>query len=263
MKHDFEKIQDDLAGIDRYKKLILKVNEVYPPLDSFLFEAFFAHSAEKSGLRFQYEVNVNLCNETTVDFVIEEDEYKFCCELLSPDLSDSLKLATTPQNTDIDGVKYYEVLMEGNHPNEHLRPEAQTIRLQEKLLEKVDKFPKPIENVFCTIVINCKNFHFGHFDSDDSRMVMYGKTKVPEFQEYWGDSQILGLLNPSLKKKCTGDFRAKVTAVIFIPKISIELLKDGFLILNHHRSNDHLQKFWGILKKYEAFHKLKYLPFPT
>lgn len=259
----FKKIKDELSGIDRYKRLISEVNKVYPPLDSFLFEAIFAYHAEKSGLPFKYEVNVNPYNDTTVDFVFTDDEYKFCCELLCPELSESLKLATTPQNTDIEGIKYYEVNMGSNHPNEHMRPEAQTIRMQEKLLEKICKFPVPIETIFCIIVVNCKYFHFGHFDPDDCNMVMYGKTKVPEFQEYWGNSQILGLLNPSLNKKYAIDFRAKVTAVIFIPTISIGSTNDGFLILNHHRSKQHLEKFWDILRKYEVFQKLKYLPFPT
>lgn len=170
---------------------------------------------------------------------------------------------TEPQSTDIEGIKFYEVLLESNHPNEHLSPEAQSIRLQEKLLEKVVKFPEPIENVFCTIVVDCTNFHFGHFDPDDCRMVMYGRTKVPEFQEFWGDSPVLGLLNPSLKKKYAEDFRSKITAVIFIPKIEANLLSNGFLILNHHRPNNHLQEFWTTLRHNEVFHRLKYLPFPS
>lgn len=264
MRENFENIKSELSLLNRYGKLLSKLEEVSPPPDSFIFEAMFAYVSEKSGLSFQYEINVNPNNNTTIDFVYEEiDKYKLCFELLSPDLSESLKMETEPQCTDIEGIKSYEVLLESNQPNEHLRPEAQTIRLQEKLLEKVEKFPEPIDNVFSTIVVDCTNFHFGHFDPDDCRMVMYGRTRVPEFQEFWGYSPTLGLLNPSLKKKYADNFRTKITSVIFIPKLSYNLLQDGFLILNHHRPNNHLQEFWTTLRKYDVFHRLKYLPFPS
>lgn len=263
-KDDLENIRKQLITLNRFSKLLSRLDEVSPPSDSFVFEVLFAYETAKSALNFQYEINVNPNNDTTVDFVYEEiDKYKLCCELLSPDISDTLKQATEPQDTDIEGIKCWEVVLEGNHRNEHLRPQAQTIRLQEKLLEKVAKFPAPVDNVFCTIVVDCTNFHFGHFDPDDCRMVMYGKTKVREFQEFWGDSPILGLLNPSLKKKYAEDFRTKTTSVIFIPKIEVNLIQNGYLILNHHRPNNHLQGFWTTLRRYEVFHRLKYLPFPS
>jgi hypothetical protein len=263
MKDDLKNIKEELSKLNRFNKLLSKLYEVSPPTDSFVFEALFAYETAKSSLNFQYEINVNSNNDTTVDFVYEEiDKYKLCCELLSPDISDTLKQATEPQSTDIEGIKSWEVVLEGNHSNKYLRPQAQTIRLQEKLLEKVVKFPAPEDNVFCTIVVDCTNFHFGHFDPDDCRMVMYGKTKVPEFQEFWDDSPILGLLNPSLKKKYAEEFRNKLTGVIFIPKLEANLLHNGLLILNHHRPNNHLQGFWTTLRQYEVFHGLKYLPFP-
>ena len=264
IKYNLENIKQELSTLSRFSKLLSKLDEVCPPADSFVFEALFAYETMKSDLNFQYEVNVNPNNDKTVDFVYEEiNKYKFCCELLSPDLSDTLKQATEPQSTDIEGVKSWEVVLESNHPNEHLRPEAQTIRLQEKLLEKIVKFPAPIDNVFCAVVVDCTNFHFGHFDPDDCHMVMYGRTKVPELQQFWGDSPILGLLNPLFGKKYADDFRTKMTAVIFVPKLDTNLLQNGFLILNHHRPNNHLRDFCTILKRYKVFHRLKYLPFPS
>jgi len=264
MKKNLENIIKELSLLNRYGKLLSKLEEVSPPPDSFVFEAMFAYVSEKSRLSFQYEIKVNPNNNTTVDFVYEEiDKYKLCFELFSPDLSESLKIETEPKGTDIEGIRSYEVLLESNQSNEHLRPEAQTIRLQEKVLEKVEKFPEPIDNVFSTIVVDCTNFRFGHFDPDDCRMVMYGRTRVPEFQEYWGHTPTLGLLNPSLKKKFADNFRTKITSVIFIPKLSYSLLQDGFLILNHHRPNNHLQEFWTTLSKYDVFRGLKCLPFPS
>ncbi len=263
-KDELRNIKEELSILNRFNKLLAKLNECYSPADSFIFEALFAYVTAKSDLNFQYEINVNPTNETTVDFVYQENSnYKLCCELLGPDMSDTLKKATEPRDTDTEGIKTWEVLLEGNHQNEHLWPQAQTIRLQEKLLEKVVKFPVPSDTVFCTIVVDCTQFHFGHFDPDDCRMVMYGKTKVPESQEFWENSPILGLLNPALTKKYAEDFRNKITAVIFIPKLETDLLNNGFLILNHLRSHHHLQAFWTTLRQYEVFHRLKCLPFPT
>ena len=150
---------------------------------------------------FQYEINVNPTNDTTVDFVYQENSnHKLCFELLSPDMSDTLKKATEPRATDTEDIKAWEVLLEGNHQNEYLRPQAQTIRLQEKLLDKVVKFPAPDDNIFCSIVVDCTQFHFGHFDPDDCHMVMYGKSKVPEFGDFGGLSNF-GFTKPLVIKK--------------------------------------------------------------
>jgi hypothetical protein len=261
---ELENIKRELAKHNKYSSLIAKLDEIFPPPRPFIFEAVFAYMSVKSNLDFRYEINITPNNNTTVDFVYGiNDKYKLCFELLRPDLSAPLKVATEPQNTDIDGVKSWEVLLESNHPNEHLRPEAQTIRLQEKLLEKVEKFPEPSDYIFSTIVVDCTEFHFGHFDPDDCRMVMYGKTKVPELQEFWGKHPILGLLNPSLNKRQAEEFRIKVTSVIFIPEITDNLLNNSFLVLNHHRTEEHLQDFWRTISKYNFFHGLKYLPFPS
>lgn len=264
MKHDLENIKKKLSTIERYRKLLLNMNKDYQTPDSFVFEALFAYYAEELRLRFKYEVNVNPDNDTTIDFVYDEDiNYKLCFELVSPDLSDPLKIETKLQRTGIDGTMGYKISLTGNHPNKHKRPEAQTIRLQEKLLEKIIKFPEPVDNVFCTIVVDCTNFHFGHFDNEDCRMVMYGRTKINENQESWNNNPILGLLDPELRKKYADDLRSKITAVIFFPTISTGLLENGFLILNCHRSKNHLLDFWKILQNHVLFPNLKQLPRPT
>src|SRR5271157_1704687 len=145
-KEDLDKIKTELSKLPGFSRLLLNLG-TYPPPDSFVFEALFAYVTARSGLKFQYEINVNPDNDTTVDFVHEEiHKYTLYCELLSPDLSDTLRAATEPISTDMEGIKSWEVVLESNHPNEYLRPEAQTIRLQEKLLEKVEKFPAPAHN---------------------------------------------------------------------------------------------------------------------
>ena len=100
-------------------------------------------------------------------------------ELVSPKMSDELKRASAPAKTDVEGVSIYSVLLESTHENQYLRPEALTIRMQEKLLEKVDKFPERTDYVFSTIVVDCSSFHFGRFDDEDCRMVIFGRHKTP------------------------------------------------------------------------------------
>jgi len=181
-------------------------------------------------------------------------------------MSDELAKRCAPKETEIKDLSKWEVLLEGSHPNPYLRPEAQTIRMQEKLLEKVDKFPDPSDEIFSTIVVNCKSFHFGNFDGEDCRMVMFGRTQNQLLQEYWEGTPIRGLLDEASDKRGGNEFRERVTSVIFIPEVSPEtslnILDKAFMVLNILRSKEHLESFWKKLKSSEVFRKLKYVPPP-
>lgn len=176
-------------------------------------------------------------------------------------MSDGLRYATAPRATDEEGISEWSVLLESGSPNPYLRPEAQTIRLQEKLLEKVEKFPAPVANIFSIIVVDCSSFRFGHFDGEDCRMVMYGKTRNAYLQELWDGDPIIGLLNDHYDKKGAKEFRERITAVIFVPDISIhDSFGKAFIVLNEHRPEDHLKAVWLKLKKHPVLHKTRYAP---
>lgn len=267
MGKDFllEKIIPYLKGLGQYTSLINKIESSNNKLTSYIFEALFAYTLESNGMQLAYEVNIS-SNNSTVDFVYTEaSNNTICFELLSPEMSDELKRECTLKETDINGYKIhkYEILLEGSHWNAYFRPQAQTIRIQEKLLEKVDKFPSPSDNIFSVIVIDCTNFHFGHFDGEDCSMVIYGRTREPLLQEFWGCEPIKGLLDNTYNRRGAKEFRERVSSVIFIPEKSFELFNKAFIVLNNHRSKIHLETFHQKLTKQSVFSKLKYVPPPS
>ena len=156
----------------------------------------------------------------------------------------------------------WSVLLEGGHHNPHLRPQAQTIRMQEKLPEKVEKFPEPAETIFSTIVVDCSAFHFGHFDGEDCRMVLFGRTQIHNFQEYWNGKPIAGILHPENNKRDAKEFRERVTSVVFIPEKDINLFDKAFILMNICRSESHLKAFWLKLKTSSVLGKVRYVPLP-
>ncbi len=260
------KILDFLNRGEKYSHIRDRIENSDNPTP-FIFEALFAYALETHGISPNYEINVTPLNNSRIDFVYkEEDGSKFCFELLSPDMSVELARQCTPKETEIPGVSKWEVLLEGSHLNQHLRPQAQTIRMQEKILEKVDKFPDPSDDIFSIIVVNCQGFHFGHFDGEDCRMVMLGRTQNQFHQEFWEGEPIRGLLNRTNDKRGAQEFRKRVTSVIFIPKVppknSFDILDEAFIVFNELRSKKHLEFFWGKLKYSEVFCKLKYVPQP-
>ncbi|MEJ2324265.1 MAG: hypothetical protein P8Y77_05690, partial [Nitrospirota bacterium] len=189
-------ILDFLRPFGKYASIVDNIERSDPPRPSFVFEALFAYALERHGISLDYEVNVTPLNDTAVDFVYgDEGGNKLCFELLSPEMSDELRQRCLPIKTGIEGISTWEVLLESGHPHPHQRPEALTIRMQEKLLEKIDKFPDPSDDIFSIIVVNCESFHWGCYDGEDARMVMYGRTVNPIFQEFWGGEPIKGLLD--------------------------------------------------------------------
>lgn len=259
-------ILNSLRPLRKYSSIIERIETATPPETSFVFEALFAYALESHRISPDYEINISPINDTTIDFVFEDATGgKLCFELLSPEMSDELRERCIPVPTETEGIKRWEVLLEGGHPNPHQRPEAQTIRMQEKLLEKADKFPDPADGIFSIIAVNCKNFHWGHFDGEDARMVMYGRTVNPFFQGFWGGDSIKGLLDDSLTKRGAREFRERISAAIFIPNIEtpLNILDKAILILNHRRSRNHLISLINEFKNQEAFKKLKMSAIPA
>ncbi len=253
-----ENIVTGLSKSGRYSRLLSYITDPVRP--SFLFELLFANAVEDSGVLLNYEVNVRSDTNATVDFVHDDgDGTRLCFELVSPEMSQELKRESAPVKTDIEGVSRYSVRLESRHENQYLRPEALTIRMQEKLLEKVGKFPGPRDDVFSTIVVDCSAFHFGHFDGEDCRMVIFGRTQEPHFQEFWDNKPIQGILNPANQRRSAKEFQERITAVIFVIEKDVAILDKAFLVLNVSRSMPHLEAFWSKLRARPIFGKLKYV----
>jgi hypothetical protein len=261
MDKRIEDIIGNLTRLRRYSRLLNSISE--PVAQSFLFELLFANALEASGFELSYEVSVRLGTNATVDFVHDEsDGTRLAFELVSPEMSNQLKAESAPIETDIKGVSTWSVALDGDHHNPHLRPQAQTIRMQEKLLEKVDKFPEPAEVIFSTIVVDCSAFHFGQFDGEDCRMVLFGRTQNSYFQEYWNSKPIMGILNPDNNRRGAKEFRERITAVMFIPEKDVDLFDKAYLLMNVCRPESHLRAFWSKLKSSAVLGKLRYVPLP-
>ena len=213
-------VTNQLEKLGKYGTLVKKLRDSNMRNMSFAFEALFAYCLESNGMSLDYEKNLNSKNDSDVDFYYQKGDYGYGFELLRPEMKDELKA----EYLKIDDNGLFGVELTQDYDKEYLRPEAQTIFLQDKLLEKVYKFPPPTTIFFSIIVIDCSNIHFGHFDDEDCRMVMYGKTANPLRQEKWlhnhQKSRILGLLEKENRKRNARDFREKITGVIFVPEIT-------------------------------------------
>ena len=127
-----------LRATGKYNSIVEKVETTRPLPMSFVFEALFASTFIENGLILNYEENLVGTGNSTIDFLYTCDDGQKCCfELVRPEMSEELKIECEPETTEADGVYTWEALLHGEHQQEHLRPEAQTIRMQEKILEKV------------------------------------------------------------------------------------------------------------------------------
>lgn len=251
-----------LEELGKYGPLVKKLRDSNLLDMPFVFEALFANCLELSGMSVDYEVKVNANNNSDVDFCFQKGEHNYYFELLRPEMKDELK--DEYQKIDDDG--FFGVELTQDHTKEYKRPEAQTIYLQDKLLEKVYKFPNPQSNCYSIIVVDCSNIHFGNFNDEDCRMVMYGKTINPIWQERWlskdGKSRILGLLEKENKKREARNFRGKITGVLFVPKISTTLLKGAYISLNIHRNNIYKERFRDTFLSMPPFQNLQWIDAP-
>jgi hypothetical protein len=249
-------VTNHLEKLGKYGSLVKKLRDSNMRNMPFVFEALFAYCFESNGMSLDYEKNLNSNNDSGVDFYFQKGDYEFGFELLRPEMKDELKA----EYLRIDDNSLFGVELTQDHDKEYLRPEAQTIYLQDKLLEKVYKFPSPTTIFFSIIVIDCSNIHFGHFGDEDCRMVMYGKTTNPLWQEKWlhkhQKSRILGLLEKENNKRNARDFREKITGVVFVPEISINLFKRAYVSLNFHRCSSYRENFKNVFLAMKPFQNL-------
>jgi hypothetical protein len=201
------------------------------------FEILFAYFFELEGVRLQYEASLKEDDSKKVDFLYQtESEKKLGFELYRPEQSDPIK-EEIKQRTDSFG---YTLELSSRDERKHLRPEAQTVRLQEKLISKVDKFPTPTDEVFSVIVVDCTEVQLGMFDIKDARMVMYGRTRNPAFQDWWEDQRVSGLCEDNHPHQSAPEFRKRVSAVIFV-RNSQTFFDEAYATLNIRRTEKHQQ----------------------
>ena len=251
-------IQESIERIKltgNYKKLLDRLQSAESANQSFKFELLFANEFELNNISLLYEDNINPANNNTIDFVYQAGENaKILFELVRPEMSEVLQ-SEWEQNLYTDGV-----LLSSDNDDEKLRPEAQTIRLQEKLLEKVEKFPEPNDEYFSVIVMDCSNFHYGHFDDEDARISMYGVPKKPILLEQWNGKRILGMLEKEFTKKNVITFQRKISAVVFIQKLRTKnILSEAKIISNCLRTETHRILFQNKIDHLPPFNNVNWL----
>ena len=231
---DVKEVHNYLGGLGRYGALIERYRK-YPDDRSVWFEMVFAYWLEDAGITSGYEQRVNAENDKTVDFVATVHGLNYEMELVRIEHSDELMKNLETQKAAEDFLPIYGLLLSSDHENEYFQTAAQLIRLQEKILEKVDKFGEPSDNTLALIVVDCSNIHLGMLDDDDVRMTAYGKPRQREFQEYFRGLRVKGLFEEDFKPRQADSLRRKISAVVFVTELKPGALEESLVAVNPAR----------------------------
>ncbi len=123
MQDILQKAKEFLEKLNKYGALL---KETAP---GFVFEILFAYFLEMELIQLEYEVKVNPSSEKSIDFLHRtQSRNHICFELHRPDSDDEIERSwqsvTDPDSGQIYG---YALELSSDNPNDHLRPEAQTI----------------------------------------------------------------------------------------------------------------------------------------
>lgn len=240
-----EEIAGYLKQTGKYNQLLAKWHERGD--EEIRFEILFAYWCERRNLSLNYEVNVNLENDKTVDFnFVTEGCVTVNLELVRPDLNKGIKEKLTG-----DVLQGY--VLTSDHQDPDFRTCAQLIKLQWSLLEKVKKFPPYTESAFNILVADCGNIHAGMFDPLDLVMAMYGYSGDPKWQENWGGRKLIGMWEKGYSQRGSDMFNDRISAVIFVPEQEEDLLENALIALNPLKSREHRQQLLDELRVYKAF----------
>jgi hypothetical protein len=224
-----------LADTGGYEALLAR-HEVNPDDRSIWFEMVFAYWLIDSGVTPQYEVNVNPSTDKTVDFAAKFAERAFNMELVRIEHSQEVQAQMDSQDNIPDGI--YGLLLHSDSENPFFKTAAQLIRLQEKILEKVEKFGNPVENTLSLVIVDCTNINVGILDEEDIRIAAYGQAAQPEFQEYWNGVELKGMFQPDFNFRHAERLRERLSAIVFLRKLEPGGLAHIFIASNPAKDVD-------------------------
>ena len=232
-------IVDVAAYLDRmgqYAALLERYHNT-PEDRSIWFEMVFAYWLHDAGLAPAYEVNVNPTTARTVDFAADYSGLAYHMELVRIENSDQIQAHLEAQRDAGKMMPGYELLLKSDAPNPFFRTAAQLIRVQEKILEKIDKFAEPSEAVISLVVVDCSNINVGALDDEDVRMIAFGRAKQPHYQEYWDGLMFRGLFDHDFVARHAESLRRKLSAVVFVRKLEPNALARLLMACNSMRNN--------------------------
>lgn len=240
-----EETTDQIVDFFKGRNKFLRLIERYladSSDNSLLFELLFAYWLEKAGYDLQYEVNVNPENNYTVDFYLGNDGSEFFFELLRIENMKEIQEHISQQQQQDEPFRSYELSLGSDEENTHFTTAAQTIRLQEKLLEKATKFPPIKNNRYFFIVVDCSTVHLGHIDDDDIRIAMFGRPRNPVNQEHFQGNRVKGMYESDFNKKGIVEFRERVGCIIFLRELKPGGLSGSYAVGNPYMEQDYLEK---------------------
>lgn len=224
-------VHDYLEVLGRYGALLQRyIND--PNDRSIWFEMAFAYWLEEGGIKPSYEQRVNTENERTVDFVVNAEGWAYHMELVRIEHSEEITKHIEAQKAAEDFLPIYSLLLSSDKENEYFQTAAQLIRLQEKVLEKVDKFSTSSEETIALIVVDCSNINSGMLDDEDVRMTAYGKSRQPEYQEFFKGLQLNGLFEENYERRNAELLRSRVSGIVFIANLEPGALEGSFVAVN-------------------------------
>lgn len=245
-----------LEKTERFKLLIDRYKEDSKD-QSFWFELAFVCWMESKGSNVKYEVNANPDNDSSIDFALDLHECRCLFELLRIENSDKISAHIEAQKEQDPLFESYQLLLKSDPENPHFKTAAQTIRMQEKILEKVRKFPVPEQTILSIIVCDCSTIHLGMLDDEDVRIAMFGKSRSSILQEHWNGARLKGMYETSYKFRNSDDFRKRINAVIFVPKLEPNGLEKAMITLNPEMDDEKKEKILDILKGIKCLENIK------
>ena len=231
-----------LIATGRYKELIKRRRQANKKR-SFTFELIFASLMEANGAKLEYEKSVKHGSDKSIDFTMAAEDCEVLMELVSPELSEALEEDRAAQlrrknktHSEIDIVQS----LSKDAQDERMTPAAETIRLQRKLCEKVEKLPAGSQDHVSILVVDCSNIHSGAFDEEDARTCMTGKTRNKAWEEQLPDGgRVKGLTEEDCPTRDAAGFQDKVSAVVFVRDQGPNFLEDAIITINPKRETVH------------------------
>ncbi len=224
-------VESYLRNLGRYSDLLIRYAQDNEDR-SIWFEMVFAYWLEDSGIIPEYEKNVNPENNKSVDFAFLFHGVSYNLELVRVEHSDAVMEHIQAQQAADSIFHSYELLISSDHNNPYFRTAAQLIRLQEKILEKVDKFGLPSNKVLSIIIVDCTNIHSGRIDDDDVRIIAFGLAMNPVWQEFWNGKRLKGLFEADFTARNSKELRKKISAIIFLSELKPGALKNSYFVVN-------------------------------
>lgn len=241
-------VEQHLDATGRYGKLLAAYRADSSDM-SRRFELYFAYWLEAGGVAVEYEVDARQESARTVDFRVTLGRSALLLELVYIEHSDEVLAHIQAQQTADTLFHSYSLIMSSDHGSEKFRTAAQLIRLQEKILEKGDKFPPSTPHVFSVIVVDCSNIHAGMLDEDDVRITCFGRAHNPAFQEYWNGSPLIGLFEDKYNARGGTVIRERIHAIGFLKELDTDSLPEVLIAINPAFDSEGAMRIVSVLNR--------------